>query len=152
MTEHEFNKTMTTDRKRSMNQKIDEITSRIHHLKKVKRRWQLADNTLKICEIGLAFTLTLLTAIINLLPETLVSIPKVQILTSVISAIAGLTVAGSEATLLSFTGKNKRRFEKEIKKQEAKLNRSYIFYEKARSDAIISIEELAEFFALINKD
>ena len=124
MTEREFNKVITTDRKRSMNQKLDEITNRIHHLKKVKRRWQLADNTLKICEIGLTFTQTLLKTIINLLPETLVSTPKVQILTSVLSALAGLTVAGSETTLLSFTGKNKRRFEKEIKKQDAKLNRS----------------------------
>ena len=54
MTETDFNKMVTVDRKRSMNQKIDAIEQRLKHLKKIKRRWQLADNITKIIGISLA--------------------------------------------------------------------------------------------------
>ena len=90
--------------------------------------------------------LTLATTIINILPRA----ENVKNLTAVFSALAGVSAFSSEGVILGFTGKNKSKFIKQIKKEETKLNRVYLFYEKARSDAVISNEELAEFFALLS--
>ena len=148
--EKEFNKLLTQDRKRSMNQKIEGIEQRIKHLKKIKRRWQLADNIIKILGITITFSFTLLTTIINVLPESSINSSTVKVLTAVFSSLAAITAIGSEGTILGFTGKNKSKFIKQIKQQETKLHKVFIYYEKARSDAVITNEELAEFFSLLN--
>ena len=152
MSETDFNKIVTQDRKRSMNQKIDSIDQRIKHLKKVKRRWQLADNVIKI--IGITFTaiLTLITTIINTLPNNTIEANTLKILTAILSSLAAITALSSEGAILGFTGKNKSKYIKLIKQLETKLNKVYIYYEKTRSDAIISNEELAEFFKLLSDE
>ena len=149
MTEVEFNNLLTTDRKRVMNPKIAEIENRIKHLKKIRRKWALADNIIKTLGITFTCLLTLITTIINVLPKDSINQNTLQILTAVFSSLAAITAVSSEGTILGFTGKNKTKFIKQIRQQELKLNRSYIFYEKARSDATISNEELEQFMKIL---
>ena len=147
MSEVEFESILTKDRKRVMNQRIAEIENRIKHLKKIRRKWALADNIIKTLGITFTCLLTIITAIINVTPG--INQNALQVMTAVFSSLAAVTAVSSEGTILGFTGKNKTKFIKQIRQQELKLNRSYIFYEKARSDATISNEELEQFMKIL---
>lgn len=149
ITEKEFSNLFFKERQETMIAKMEKLDSQVIHLEKVYKRWCLADNILKISSVIIISILTTVEAIINLsnfgLNDT-----DIKKITGIISIVIVSSFLGSESILIAFTGRNKRIYDRRIKKLSEKKNKSYLYFERVRSDKMLTDKELTEFFQIMN--
>ena len=143
---------VSEERVQGMMRKMQTTEEKIEHLTKVKDRWQLADNLMNtVGIITLAFWLTILTALVNILPENSISTSNLKISSSaVLTSLAGLFSLAKEGTVIRFTSNNKVKFQNQIRELEKKYNKCFlhVLFERARPDKKMTNEKLVRFYSI----
>lgn len=148
LTEEDHDKMFFTERMRYMQVEIDKMNENLVHLKKVHKRWGIADRTIKTSQVALVFGLSIALIIVNSVKE--VNQDTLKIADACIGSLIAFFTITFEATLIAFTGKNLADFQQRIKQLELIKNRAYIYYEKARNDNVITPKEIAHFNSIVS--
>lgn len=130
-------------RRKDMLNKQHELQSLLKRYTKIIRKWSIANTVVK--SIGLTLVVGAGTAagVITILPIVLLPIFVVALSgSSVVSTIL------TESIVLSLTSRKRKHFMKKILLVREYYNRLYIYFENARNDGIIKIEELEVFQAI----
>ena len=141
---------VSEERVEGMMRKMESTQEKIVHLTKVKDRWQQADNIVNAVGITLTFIPTLLTAIVNIIPDNHISSADLKITSVVLTSLAGAFSLAKEGTIIGFTSKNKMKFMNQIRELEMKYHKCFILFEKARVDKKITNDELIRFYSIFS--
>ena len=151
LSENDFNRLLNSDRVKLMKEKMKTITDRVTHLSKIRNRWNSASNTVRWTSMIVSFILTVTSAVINVLPSTVANDAVVRALTAGFSAVAAVTMVTSEGTLVSYIKRNKKKYNSNIRDLQRKIDSCHLYYEKSRSDGMISNEELVAFYNILKE-
>ena len=118
LTDSEFNshvdKNVSKDRITAMVRKMNFVEEKIGHLQKVTDRWALATDVIKGIGVGLTFLLTFIMTIFNVLPVGRIDPVTLKVTTAAMSSPVTLTAVTAEGTVLGYTNRNHKRFQKEV--------------------------------------
>lgn len=149
LTQNDYNKMLNSDRVTLMKEKLETVKNRIIHLKKVYNRWRIVNNTMRITAMSISFVLTVANAVINVMPENVGSNTVVRGLTAGFATFTAFVMVSSEGTLIAYVRRMINKYNTEIIDLQSRVDKSYLYYEKSRSDGVISNEELVKFFEII---
>ena len=99
-----------------------------------------------------SFALTVSSAVINVLPSTVANDATVRAVTAGFAAFTAFTMVASEGTLIAYMKQMKNKYKKEIRDLQQRVDRSYLYYEKARNDGVITTEELTTFYQILKSN
>ena len=156
LTDSELNnhvdKTVSKERITAMVKKMNSVEEKIWHLQKVADRWASATDAIKGIGVGLTFLLTLIMSVLNALPSGRIDPVTLKVITVIMSSLVTLTAVTAEGSVLGYTNKNLKKFQKQVASLQKKYNRCYLYYEAARADKIITNEELNGFYRIFDND
>ena len=135
---------LSENRKKLMQQNIDDFIKDLTRYKKLKNRYNKFDISFQI--IGITFGILTLTggAILTFgtsVPATIVGI---------ISAIGVLQTTVGGVFSIAFLKRKKKCFAKKCEILKCSIDKLYLFYDKSKTDRIISMQEYEEYLNLVN--
>ena len=133
-----------------MVRKMNSVEEKIVHLQKVTDRWALATDVIKGIGVGMTFLMTFIMTIMNVLPAGRIDPVTLKVTTAALSSLVTLTAVTAEGTVLGYTNRNYKKFQKQVTALQKKYNRCYLYYEAARSDKVITNEELNGFYRIFD--
>ena len=131
-----------------LNQKAT-MEKTIKHLKKIKTRWGRIDVGIKVSGVILAASGAVAGVIVGTISGPLlipIFVPSLPIIVGSLTAAETLITGG---LVIGLTSKRKAYYREKIRIVQSYIDRMYLYIEKARSDNIITIEELEGFRRLM---
>jgi hypothetical protein len=138
--ERKFRETIFRERTNEIKQQRQKVEEQLNHFLKIKKRWTTADNILKHTGFSLVLVSGAAATILTSFITVGFSIPAIAIL-----SITGASLVHSsliEGVVTKITSKRKRKYINRINHLQSYLDKTYILYEKARSNGAISNAEL----------
>ena len=131
-----FRETLFKERSNDILNQKRNAESRLKHLKKIKKRWNKADNILRYGGFSLFVVSGGVATILASLVTAGFAIPSLAIL--VVSASSVMHTGIMEVISAKLTSKNTSKYRKRIKEIKSYIDKMYVYFEKARSNGDIS--------------
>ena len=132
-------------RREIIKSKVKEFEEKINHYEKLVKKYSKVKSSLIITGVALGSLIGLSTLVLGVIPFVIPVIP--------IALSVGGVISGSipEIAALSFIRKKKQQFTLRLNMHEKYLNQLHHLYEKVNNDGLITLDEMGEFFKLIDK-
>ena len=127
--------------------KCKELEKQTLHYNKLRSRWNKISSTLRISGVIIGGTLTISAAIISSL--SIVSIPIVIPIT--VGIIGSIQTTSSELLAFTYVKRKIKEYDNKLEKLNKFINRLWLFYHKSSNDKNITLDELDQFYKIIDE-
>ena len=128
---------------------IKRLQEQSKHYAKVSKKWNKASRILEeICDVSIGLTFVSVAVISSILTSG-IAIPLFILIP--ISSVPLVELGVLKTTKHTLMKKRKEKYQQKSKLIADYINRVWLYYEKARQDGIISVEELEGFIKIINE-
>jgi hypothetical protein len=129
--------------------KINDLEKQLDHYLKILKRWKKFGKIIRITNLVITGIVSGTVATVGILSTTGIALPII-----VTAILGGYTVIQSsvlEGFNIGMIKRNKQRFLEKCNIFKGYINKMNFYYEKARQDGVISLEELEGFNKIINE-
>ncbi len=145
--EHEvkllINNNLNSERAQKIIDKIKYLQNQYDHYKKVQKRWKACGKIVRVFNLTMASSLAAAVGVLAIISTQGIAVPPLLI--AILGGYSAIETSVMEGLNIGIIKKKKYKFIKKCQIIQDSINKLYFYYEKARQDGIITIEELEGF-------
>lgn len=143
-----INKNLNTHRAKKIIDKIKSLENQLEHYQKVYKRWNKCGEIIRITNLALTGIVSGTLATLSILMTTGIAIPVV--VTAVLGGYVVIQTSTLEGMNIGIIKKKKHKFLNKCNVIKDHKNKMDFYYEKARQDGVITLDELEGFNKLVD--
>lgn len=140
---------ISTQRANIITQKVESLEKELTHYKKLKKRWSKISSKIRIFGTTIGSVLTIGGCIIAGIATQGIAIPFV--IPIILSSVGTVQIMSSEVTAFTFVKNKKNKYQEKCDLYNKIINRLYHFYHIALEDKKVCVEEMNEFYKIIDQ-
>ena len=139
---------LNLERAKNMVEKINNLEKQLVHYKKMEKRWKRFGQIIRITNLTISGVIAGDVGVLAIITTQGVAIPPIVM--ALLGGYSAVETSVLEAMNIGIISKTKRKFSMKCQVIQDLINKVYFYYEKARQDGIITLEEIEEFNKLCN--
>jgi flagellar motor component MotA len=138
-----INNNLNSERARKIIDKIKHLQNQYDHYKKVQKRWKVCSKIVRVLNLTIAGSIAAAVGVLAIITTQGIAVPPLLI--AILGGYSAIETSVMEGMNIGIIKKKKHKFSGKCQIIQDSINKLYFYYEKARQDGIITIEELEGF-------
>jgi len=144
-----INKNLNTQRAHTIIDRIQNLQNQLVHYKKVYTRWKYLGKLIRIINLSISGTIAGSVGVLAILTTQGVAIPP--LILALLGGYSAIETSVMEGFNIGIIKKKKSKYEAKCTLIQDSINKLYFYFEKAREDGVITLDELEGFEKIYNK-
>lgn len=143
-----INKNLNTQRAQKIVEKIEQLQRQLEHYKKISRRWKITGKIVRVLNLSITSLIAVALGVLAIMATQGVAIPPMPM--AILGGYSAIETTILEGMNIGVIKKKKHKYVKKCSVIQDYLNKMHYYFEKARQDGVITLEELEGFDSLVS--
>ena len=143
-----INKNLNTQRAQKIIDKINQLQKQLEHYKKIGNKWKTAGKVVRVINLSITCLIAVALGVLAIVVTEGVAIPPMTM--ALLGGYSTIETTILEGMNIGVIKKKESKYDKKCAVIQDYVNKMHYYFEKARQDGVITLEELEGFDSLVN--